>query len=136
DRQVLIHRFDTEMAGVLRGMHRHGFAVEEELARIRRKDTGHAVDEGALASADVTDQGNDLTWKDREVDVVQGADSAERFGDASRFEDRSRSAHPCAFRWQCHQGGLALVRLLVCRGRIPKRWNGPTMVFAAMPGYR
>jgi len=76
--------------------------AEEDVALARRKHPGDAVEEGCLARAVGTDEGEHLAPFDLEADVVDGHQAEEALGDALQLEDRLAGAffgHVCPARW-------------------------------------
>ena len=71
-------------------------AVEEHLAVRRRVETGQHVEERGLARAVRTDQGDDRTLGDLEVDIADCGETTELNGDATSVEQRRHDSTACA----------------------------------------
>src|SRR5581483_3724134 len=87
EREILVDDLDPELRGLLRAVHGHRLAVEEELALVHRVDAGDALDERRLAGAVVADEGHHLALAHLEIDVGQGLDGAEGLRHSAQLEE-------------------------------------------------
>ena len=88
DRQLLVDGLDAGLAGVLRLLEVHRLPVHRDLAGVGDVRAGEALDEGRLAGAVVTDDREDLTGVEVEVDPVEADDAAEGDDELAGRQDR------------------------------------------------
>ncbi|EAU64988.1 hypothetical protein STIAU_5981 [Stigmatella aurantiaca DW4/3-1] len=89
-REVLIHGGDPQRRGHLRPRQGDLPALEEGVALINGDDPRDDLDQGRLASAVVTTEGNHLTGLDFEVHLGQRLDGSEALGDSLQRKQRIR----------------------------------------------
>ena len=63
-----------------------GLAVEGEFPVVRADEASEAAQEGGLAGAIGTEDGDDLTWGERDGDAVEGAGASVGLGDGGEFD--------------------------------------------------
>ena len=84
--ELLVHRGDAGGLGLVRAVEADLLAVDADRAAVRLVDARDDLDERGLAGPVLADEGMDLTGGDREVDVLQRADTREGLGDAFQRE--------------------------------------------------
>jgi hypothetical protein len=87
-RQILVDRRDAGFHRVLGAGQGQGLTVEQQLALVRRVETGDDLDQRGLARAVVAEQGQDLAGADLEVDVLERLHVTERLADAPCLQER------------------------------------------------
>ena len=80
--EVLVNGFDAMGTGFLNRPEPHLFALEEDLARVRPVETRQDLNEGALPGTVVADQAQHFPSLKFEVDIPEGNNGAEGFGNA------------------------------------------------------
>ena len=85
--KVLVHHADALGNGVGGPLNRRLLAAHHDLAPIGRVQTIEDVHKGRLAGAVFTQQRQDLTAVEGEIDVIVGHNSGEHLGDAAQFQN-------------------------------------------------
>ena len=83
--EVLVDHADAQFLGVLGRIDGHFPAVYKNLTRIRLVDAGEHVHQSGLAGTVLSQQGQNLTGTDLQIDCVVGNHRAEALGDATHF---------------------------------------------------
>ena len=86
DQRLLVDGGDAEPLGVGGVAGRHGRAVDQDLALVRRVDAGHHLDQRRLAGPVLAHQRVDLAPPQLERHVVEGTRGPEALGDAPHGE--------------------------------------------------
>ena len=86
ERKVLVDGLDAELGRVARRADASRMSVPQDLAPIRRVDTGHRADQDRLAGTVVTDERGDLARRDLEVDPGERVHRSEALVESSQFE--------------------------------------------------
>ena len=89
-RQLLVDRLDPVLLRVARVVDRDRFAVDEDLARIRRVGARQRVHQGRLAGPVAADEGDDLARVEVHADAVDGVDAAEGHADVAHLHQGNR----------------------------------------------
>ena len=80
--EVLVDHTDLQIVSVLGGANGNGFIVDIDLTGVGVIDTRQHIHQRGFARAVFTEQGQDLTVADIEIDILVCLDGAERFGNA------------------------------------------------------
>src|SRR5207247_3985628 len=88
EREVLVHAFDTQLAGLTRRAQLHLVPKESNAARARRVVAGDDLHQGRLPGAVVANEADDLVRVDREADVVKSPRRAVVLRDGAQLDDR------------------------------------------------
>ena len=84
DAQLLVHHADARRQRLARRAEMHRPAVDRHAAVVLAVQAGDDLHQGRFAGAVLAHQAVDLAPAQHEVDVAQGRDAAERFGDAAQ----------------------------------------------------
>ena len=77
----------------------HFGAVDKDPALVGNHGARQALDQGGLARAVVSDDGEHLAGVERQIDTGQTDDAAEEFHEAFCFEHRRRHAFTLRIHW-------------------------------------
>jgi hypothetical protein len=80
-REILVYGLDAPLAGVVWRSELHPLSLEDDLARVWRKDASYDVDQGGLAGTVVSDEGNDFARTHLEVHALESLYRSERLVD-------------------------------------------------------
>ena len=106
--EPLVDRLDPVLLGVAGEVDGDRFAVDEDLARVRRVGAGERVDQRRLAGAVPSDEGDDLARVEVHADSVDGVEAAEGDADVPHLDERVPPAFDGA-------GGGAVVASVIVR---------------------
>src|SRR5205823_3559354 len=84
--EILVNGLDTQAGSDLRAGNLDWLALDEDLTRISRSDTGDRFDQGRFTGAIVTDQPNNFPRIDLKINVCKRPYCAKGFVDAAHEE--------------------------------------------------
>ena len=93
--EVLVDHADAQPLGVLGGGNGHRLAVHQNGAAVGGVDAGQHVHQGGLAGTVLSQQGENLSFSEIQVDVVVGYHRTEGLGDATKFHGIGFSHEIC-----------------------------------------